>query len=369
MRHKNKVTEYALPIGGISVIVALLYFLHYKIPFMMDDIWYATNLATEQPLESFSDVVESQVWHFLHWGGRNITHGILQLTLMAGDTAANIINVLMTMLLGWIICWVANARKPLWFLASLSLIIACNPNIQMSMLWQAGCANYVYSTSWILFFLWLYLRETTETEIKKLPLITFWIIPLGLITGWSNENMGPASFCIALAIIVYLWKFRKKRIPAWMFIGTAFALIGSCFAILAPGNFARSSALPEIGFLQSLPERFMNMFRAGLDFLYPSLFLLAIVMMAYICFFKKKLQPFQWFLLAHGILSYGAMFLSPHYPDRATFGTMCTNIVLIISMLSPLSKENASLLKYINITATTIALYAVFMLVALLNIL
>ena len=369
MKHKNIIVEYALPITGILVIIALLYSLHYKIPFMMDDIWYATNLATAQPLENFGDVVESQVWHFLHWGGRNITHGLLQLTLMAGDTAANFINLFMTMLLGWVICWVAKAKKPLWFLMSLSLIIACNPNIRMSMLWQAGCANYVYSTVWILFFLWLYLRETTETEVKKLPLITFWIIPLGLITGWSNENMGPASFCIASAIIVYLWKFRKKRIPAWMFMGAVFALIGSCFAILAPGNFARSSSLPEMGFLQSLSERFMNMFRAGLDFLYPSLFLLAIVMVMYICFFKKKLQPFQWFLLAHGILSYGAMFLSPHYPDRATFGTMCTNIVLIISMLSPLSKENASLLKYINITATTIALYAAFMLVTLLNIL
>jgi hypothetical protein len=36
-------------------------------------------------------------------------------------------------------------------------------------------------------------------------------------------------------------------------------------------------------------------------------------------------------LLLGALMSWGAMILSPHYPDRATFGTMCLMICVIIS--------------------------------------
>ena len=37
-------------------------------------------------------------------------------------------------------------------------------------------------------------------------------------------------------------------------------------------------------------------------------------------------------LLLGALLSWGAMFLSPHYPDRASFGTMVLLICAILSM-------------------------------------
>lgn len=365
-QEKNK-AENLILIGGILILTGLISYFHYKIPFMMDDMWYSTNLATDKPLQNFGDIIESQVWHFLHWGGRNITHGILQLTLMAGDTIANIINVIMTLLLGWLICVLAGQKNPLWILLSLSAMIACNPNIRMSMFWQAGCANYVYSTAWILFFLWVYLRETGENEARKLPLAVVWMIPLGIITGWSNENMGPASFCIAVAVMIYLWKFRKRKLSAWMFTGAISSLIGCGFVILAPGNFARSSALPDVGIIQTLYERLVNMLRAGGDFLFPSAILLALVLVFYVGILKEKLKPFQWFLLAHAILSYGAMILSPHYPDRATFGTMCVCITLTISMLGQVLAHKKEYNRYLIAMTACFFLYAVWMLVYSIN--
>ena len=56
------------------------------VPFMMDDLWYAEKLVSTEgpsgiPITSFKDIVESQIWHFYNWGGRSVTHGLLQVLL------------------------------------------------------------------------------------------------------------------------------------------------------------------------------------------------------------------------------------------------------------------------------------------------
>lgn len=367
MNTKKYLKDNLLFIAGILCLTVLISILHVRVPFMMDDMWYSTNLATNEPLENFGDVIESQIWHFLHWGGRNITHGILQLTLMAGDFIANTINILTTLLLVWMICVLAKSKKPLFVFLAFTMLLACNPNIRMSMFWQAGCANYVYSTAWIFIFLWAYLRETAEHEVSKLPLIDLWILPLGLMTGWSNENMGPASFCIALAIVVYLWRIRNRSPRIWMILGILSSFIGSGFAILAPGNFARSSALPDVGILHTLYERTMNMLCAGTDYLFPSAIIMIAVLLVYRCYFKEKIQPFQWFLLAHIVLSYGAMVLSPHYPDRATFGTMCVCIVVTISALSRITENKKEYHTGISLLSGCLFLYCLYLLFYTIN--
>ena len=72
-------------VAGIVILAVAEWFGHRRITFMMDDEWYGTNLVTNQPLRGLSDIIESQIWHFRNWGGRCMTHGILQLTLMSGE--------------------------------------------------------------------------------------------------------------------------------------------------------------------------------------------------------------------------------------------------------------------------------------------
>ncbi len=58
---------------------------------------------------------------------------------------------------------------------------------------------------------------------------------------------------------------------------------------------------------------------------------LASVLVISITFCGIKLTLSEKVLLLGALLSWGAMFLSPHYPDRASFGTMCLMITVIIS--------------------------------------
>ncbi|MCD8068617.1 MAG: DUF6056 family protein, partial [Lachnospiraceae bacterium] len=133
----------------ILVSVAVIYLTNRYIPFMMDDLWYSTMLSSEEPITGIGDIITSQIWHYFNWGGRSLTHAILQLTLLAGENAADILNVAMTLLLCLIICTIAGVRRATAFFAAIGMLVGLNANWKMSMFWQAGAANYLYITSFI----------------------------------------------------------------------------------------------------------------------------------------------------------------------------------------------------------------------------
>lgn len=349
-------------ITGILVLAVLEWLGHRRTPFMMDDLWYSTNLATGQPLQGLADIVESQVWHFLNWGGRSVTHGILQMTLMSGEFMADILNMAAVLFLAWMICVVAGWKKPFAFLMASSLIVALNANVKMSMFWQAGTVNYVYSTAWILLFLWPYLRQTEEPESSPLPLVNLWILPLGLMAGWSNENMGPACLCISVAAT--LFQIKKRSLP-WMVSGSVMCFLGSIMVVAAPGNFVRVGELEKKTLAATLYDRFCSMLRGGTGFLFPAAVLLLALLLFWTVCMGQKLRPAQWMLAALAVLSYGAMVLSPHYPDRAAFGTMAVCIVLSLWVLKDILARRGSAGRYVAAAALCYWGYAVWQLIGM----
>ncbi len=344
---------------GILILIsaAVMYVTHRAVPFMMDDLWYSTMLSDETPITSFADIITSQIWHYNNWGGRSMTHGILQITLLLGEHAADILNVVMTLLLSFVICVMARNRTLPAFWAAMAMLLGLNANFKMSMFWQAGAANYLYITVFILIFAWCYLRELPESgvlvpgkrtpEPERKPLgkdeavpapkhlwgITLWIIPLGILAGWSNENMGPAVWLLSLAVILLSVK-EKRRLFPWMVLGNISCLAGSILVVAAPGNFVRSGQVDsnDYGFLWKCFLRGYAESAAIEVHLFPTLLVLGF--MALICkgILRQELGRRNVLLLLSALLSWGAMILSPHYPDRATFGTMALLICVIISL-------------------------------------
>ena len=329
---------------GISILV--MYLTHRRVPFMMDDIWYSTMLSEDTPIRTLGDIVKSQIWHYKNWGGRSMTHGILQLTLLTGEQVADILNIIFTLLLAGSICLVARQRHLGAFFGATAMVLGLNANWKMSMFWQAGAANYLYITVFILLFVFCYLREVGEdTTVSPLPGIVFWILPLGILAGWSNENMGPAVWLLSVAVILTTAK-KKSRIPCWMLVGSVSALLGSIMVIVAPGNFVRSSQAPdrEYGFLWRLFMRCYAEGKATMEYLFPTLLVLAAVLLVGKCTLKIPIGRQNIYLLLLALLSWGAMVLSPHYPDRASFGTMVFMICVIISMTGKILEKRKDLL-------------------------
>lgn len=366
-----------LVLGLTGITAVVMYRVHRAVPFMMDDLWYATMLSSEEPVRNLGDIVESQIWHYLNWGGRSLTHGILQLTLLSGEKAADILNVAVTFLLGGVVCLTAEVPKggrlfALW--AFLGMVLGVNANWKMSMFWQAGAANYLYITVFVLLFLYCYLREVTEPcgrsaaaadaesgaalqkkdveemdvgEAPKRPLpgIALWILPLGLLAGWSNENMGPVAFLISAAVIYFTLRENRKA-PLWMFLGSLASLAGSILVIAAPGNFVRSARVEEnqYGVLWRCFLRCYAESRAALEYLFPVLLVLLFVLFVAKGILKISLGRRNRLLLLGALASWGAMILSPHYPDRATFGTMILCICVIVSLCRRILAKRKELL-------------------------
>ncbi len=326
---------------GILILVSLtvMYKTHRELPFMMDDLWYSTMLSDETPIASFFDIVKSQIWHYNNWGGRSMTHGILQLTLLMGERPADLLNVVMTVLLSVLACVVAQYRNMPAFWAAMSMLLGLNANWKMSMFWQAGAANYLYISVFILLFAWCYLRELPEKgedgapEGGRLWGITLWIVPLGILAGWSNENMGPAVWLLSLAVMALAVR-EKRRLPLWMFLGNVSCLVGSVLVIAAPGNFVRSAQIEsrEYGFFWQCFLRGYAESTAVTVYLFPTLLALGFMMVLCRGVLKQELGRRNILLLLCALLSWGAMVLSPHYPDRASFGTMTLLICVILSL-------------------------------------
>ena len=343
-----------------TVLAALLlFFSNVKVPFMMDDLWYSTDLRDGGSLDGIGDVIGSQVWHYLNWGGRVFTHGFLQLSLMCGERAADVLNTAATLILVFEIFFLsklsagpaASDEKGSGYIAgialSFGLLITCCPNFRMSMLWQAGCANYVYSSVWIVFFYICYLRALDPGK-KDLPFACAFMPVLGLITGWSTENMGPSS-CIAAALITFIC-IRKNKVSGmkkvWMIEGIVSSFIGSVFCILAPGNFIRKTDSAD-DLALTLPDRLLQMLKGAGDYLFLSLIVLAGALIAYKAVTNKKVSEGNAVLLFAALLSYGAMIASPHYPDRAAFGTCVLIETVSVSLLGEVSGESKNAAAYV----------------------
>jgi len=341
----------ALITGILLVITAgVVWLVNDAVPFMMDDLWYAEKLVSNEgpsgiPITSFKDIIESQIWHFHNWGGRSITHGLLQILLQLDARVVDIMNTAAALVLAGVMWLTTGSREtgragikeavPTMF-GALAMMLGLNANWQMSMFWQAGAANYLYITIFILLFLYCYLRDDPD---RRLHGISLWILPLGIVSGWSNENMGPAAWILSLLVIL-LRLYEKKKLYVWMILGNIACLIGSVLVIAAPGNFVRSEqAGNEYGMLWNIFLRCYHESKAALEYLFPSILLLAVVLVIGKGILNITIGIRNNLLMLGALLSWGAMILSPHYPDRASFGTMILISCVILSMMQKIGQK------------------------------
>ena len=127
-----------------------------------------------------------------------------------------------------------------------------------------------------------------------------------------------------------------------MILGNLSCLSGCAFCILAPGNFVRSaqSGEDQLGILWKIFLRSYGECKGALEYLFPVLLVLL-----FLCILHGPLPGRRnELLLICALLSWGAFFLSPHYPDRASFGTMMLCICVIISLAKKILSKNADLI-------------------------
>ena len=307
-----------------------------EVPLMMDDEWYSTVLSANTPLGGFKDIVQAQIWHYNNWGGRTVAHTMVQMILLyLSPQVSDILNVVMIVILAWMISAIAGEKRLAYVTLTVGFLHGLNANWKMSMYWQTGACNYLYTTIIILAFLWFYLRILEKEPAKECPWLALPVSVLGLLCGWTNENMGPMVW--VLTVVVMLWlKHEKRAIRIWMMAGNLSCLVGSVLMIMAPGNSVRSEqvAETEFGTLWQIFLRMYNVCKGAWEYLFPVIVVTIALLVVNICILGNRLKKSDGLLIVGAILSWGAMILSPHYPDRASFGTMCLLLCATVSQVS-----------------------------------
>jgi glucose-6-phosphate-specific signal transduction histidine kinase len=114
--------------------------------------------------------------------------------------------------------------------------------------------------------------------------------------------------------------------------------------IIAPGNSVRSAqvASNEYGLLWQIFLRMYSVCKGAWDYLFPVILVTAALVLVNVCVLGNRLRKSEILLLIGAVLSWGAMILSPHYPDRAAFGTMCLLLCVAVSQAAAILKSRNS---------------------------
>ncbi len=336
--NNSSILGYIIASIALVAIFLLVFITNRKIVFMMDDIWYWHNLVTDEPISSISDIIESQKWHYNNWGGRTVAHSVLQLLLWSGYLISDILNTCVLGLLVFILAKSSGKNRMVWsILLAVSLIIACNPALRDTLFWQSGCANYLYMSIIYIPFVWVYIHvincissNNVNASDSKYPfsstnpfvniLLAIVLLIWGILAGWTNENIGPTITLLSISIEVIL-VIKKKGIKAWMISGTIGSALGSALMILAPGNKVRELEVPDYGnWKLNLCRRVVDYLKPAYEWLWPIILITIFSIMLYVIVKKQTPDIASILILSCGVVSYGALVLSPHIPERSMFG-------------------------------------------------
>ena len=217
------------------------------IPMAFDDyvyafIWNGTfsqGLSSLERVNSLYDVFISQWTHYFTWGGRIISHTFVQFFIMIGKEYFNIANTFIFVILLWLINKIGTNDKTfttfnlVWIFLG---IWVCTAQLAFTTIWLSGTCNYMWMTVLQLAFLLPYINALRNNKninnSRKL-----WIIPLGIIAGWTNEAGSIATIVMTFIIVIAL--YQQRRIEKWHKFGLAALIVGCVLLIAAPGNMVR----------------------------------------------------------------------------------------------------------------------------------
>ena len=229
-----------------TAMFAFMLALNHFMPIHRDDYDYAMVWKTGAHLASLSDVAASGVQHYLLHGGRTVTVFCLQLFLWLGKTAFDIANALMFLALVVLVTMHAQRALTFWhapgLFATAGLLLWLSlPHFGEVAVWKSGSTVYLWSAVPAVLFLLPYnlaLKNAAEGTHMR---CTWAILPmflLGILAGWSIENLAVTTVLLAFGICLYVWR-RYAYLPPWMVAGALGALLGLIGLVAAPGNYVR----------------------------------------------------------------------------------------------------------------------------------
>jgi len=194
---------------------------------------------TAQPIETLSDVVKSQAFHYNHWHGRALVTGVEQ--FFSGVASPGVyypINCLMIIAMLYMFTRYAVGRKSQWSLwvwaATLIFFLFGTPGDADILTSVNLSTNYVWPTVMALGALLLQ-RHYANTSARGRGITAVFLAIIGWVCGWSHEGI-----CVAVSAMfcVFYLANRNRITTLGCFVALGYWL-GTLCLLAAPGNLVR----------------------------------------------------------------------------------------------------------------------------------
>lgn len=229
---------------SVLILICIFLFmllLNHWMPIHRDDYDYSLVWGTARHVGSFSDVITSCVNHYLFHGGRMVTVFGLDLFLWLGKWAFDLANAaFFTALVFLLACHVRRdthaLREPALLAMTALLLWLCLPHFGEVAVWKSGSTVYLWSGLCAAAFLLPYnLFLAGKISWGKSAVLPMFF--LGILGGWSVENLSVTVVCVTFLSSLYAYK--KRNCPLWLPAGFFGALAGFAGLLAAPGNYVR----------------------------------------------------------------------------------------------------------------------------------
>lgn len=232
--------QYRLKI--LLVIIGLfIYVLTMSTPLYIDDYRYGLVWSTQNEIKTIFDVIQSQITHYSEQNGRLVTHFIVQMFSGVFEKSDfNIVNSFVFCLFLSLFARYVTSNKENWFkivslLLFLLLIGIRDCGFRECFLWLSGSCNYLWSATFVLFYLLLY-RKTETFEVSSF-LVKILLLITGVLIGWTHEGfMIPLAGAVLLNNII-----SRKRISVEQWCLSIGLFLGVLLIIVAPASLNRAN--------------------------------------------------------------------------------------------------------------------------------
>lgn len=315
--------------------------LNFLTPLLADDYSYGLNL-NEKRIASIMDIFDYQVWHYFNWGGRTVAHTLAQILLVFPKAVFNILNSFIYTALIYLIylhgCFNKDNKDNSYMLLLIHFILwFIIPVFGQSFIWLVGSCNYLWTTVIILYFLWLYRRNTLSEKWYNL----LFMFILGLLAGWTNENTSAGLIVILVfSLIINKVETKKFELSKTRLFGIIGTLAGFIIMICAPGNYIRSAEFKDDTFIIiKIIKRTLDITNNLGNIILP-LLIVIIILISLKIYHKKKIEKETYTFILGGFAAIYAMVLSPTFPERAWTGAIIFFVIAIVILVYDLDTIN-----------------------------
>lgn len=317
--YENTKIDKTLFVFFILLIGVGMYILNHYTTLIVDDYSYSFSLGHKTT--GITDILQSQYNHYFTWGGRVVVHTIAQFFLMYDKAVFDIANTVAYLAMILVVYFHSVGKfkfYPFLLLFINLLFFLCMPAFGQVFLWVVGACNYLWGPLLVFLYLVPYrLQYSKATPVIADKLLSVIFGLLGVIAGWTNENLG-LTLAFVILVFIYLYWSEHKKVYLWCVCGLIGSAIGAVALILAPGNMVR---MQVGGFEVNIIKNFFNITRMFLK----SDYLLLPNCIAVILFILSSKKTDYKLLLVYIIglfVSMYAMLGAPFYADRAKLGSL-----------------------------------------------